>query len=205
MTTFHIVFRPRFESLPEIDDFVGNLIKRLDPEEYLIACEKGSSTGDETFNHYDVYVKLKKERRADKVRESILRDYDLDKQEMKNIKCYEIVSERINYQIGYAQKESIHIETNLSNDTLKTGREVYERSKSYYDEQKKPEEGKTWTVNDFGKEFRIYLQSLNHPLTISLAESEYIGFVRKNRDKVSLGTYHRLSKEKVCEYVSDFF
>lgn len=202
---YHIIFRPPLEDLPSLEDMLSSIKKTKDLVNYIIGCEKGLSNGDEKFNHYDIVLELKTDRRADTIRRALINNHKIPKEHCRNIKCYSVEEKRIFYQIGYAIKECIKYETSFNNNIIEQGIEEYKKIGTMKSENFKKD---SWNVDDVGREYRNWLKSTRDfsteaIITREMAEHYFEKFIRTNRDNIKLSVFNKINMEKTCIYVSD--
>lgn len=201
---YHIVFRPKLEELPNFEDFEQSIKDLKGLIDYVIGCEKGISKGEEEYNHYDVVLELDYSCRVDYIKAALCKKHSISKLSQKNIKVYSIDNNRILYQIGYATKECIKHTTTFDLLTIEKGQQEYKKIGPMKVE--KFSDAK-WSVDEVGIEFEKWLRKINdakdNGITVHIAETYYNEFIRANRKCISLSTYMRINKEKICTFVSD--
>jgi len=194
MSKFHIVFRPRLESIPEFNDFKIFISSYC--TSYIVSAEKGNSKGSEEYNHFDAVVFLKKEVRNDSFKRTLCKKFNITGIEAKNVVVNILDNDRIDYYIGYCMKEGIFSDTNFSVDQLEKGKNKYESCPKL-----EPKKVKFATVNEVAIEYNKWLWSFNEDVTESLANGYWNHFMGYFKKYMQFSTYQRINKEKLIEYV----
>lgn len=141
MTEYSITIRPHKTTFIEIEkkkiNFFPLFLKGV--EKHIISYEKGK---DDTYNHFQCYIKYEKERRQDKIKESILRNLfkigiELDPEEkLYGIKV-KLIKTNIEGVIGYTLKEGGKCITNLTNEEIEKYKKIYLDHKTTNENDKK--------------------------------------------------------------------
>lgn len=137
-----ITFRPRdYNAVAGIKDF-KKFIKTF-ADRWYIACERGKN-GIEP-NHLQCYVETSK--RADKVREKIIEQYQLE-DPMHAVRVRPLKADGRLYNLGYCQKESSGtFRTNIPETELKRGLEEWDEHHEEYERKKTKQKGKRMTFD----------------------------------------------------------
>lgn len=197
---FHIVLRPRLDLLPELAEVREFIERKLEPKNYIISQEKGNSTTNEVYNHYDIVIeivsKTDKAKDGSSLRRSIKRYWNWDTQTMYNVKVHEVKPPRdIKYQIGYALKEQINYLTTYTNDYLDECREFHKENPL--------EDGarKTWTFDQAIEIFNDYLLETwkGQKYNAEMVTKKFITWSRKQFQEKNLtaSTFQRIQPKRI--------
>lgn len=204
---FHIVIRPALALLPELAEVKEFIEKKLMPKNYIISQEKGNSSGDEVYNHYDCVVETQTEsskgRDAQSIRRSIKRWWNFDTKTMYNVFVSQVKPPRdIRYQIGYALKEGIHYETTYKNEYLT------ECTQYYLDNPESDGTAKKWSVDQIIEEFEIDLKAQMETNTIwnkEMVETIFNWWARSHfqQKKFTFTTFQKINVNKLCTLLAN--
>lgn len=201
MSWYHCVFRPQLELLPELDS-MENWFKSTCVE-YLISEEKGSSKGEEKFNHYDVVFSLKKEKREDSIKRALCNSMEIPKENRRNIKVYKMQEEKRLYYIGYCLKEQIAFRTNIDEKRLNEGKEEFKRIGIKVKENFKED---FWSLDDCAYHYIKFLDGLENDPTYYRQERMVSSrqffdlWLKENRARIKFSVYQKINEEKFTKY-----
>lgn len=189
----HCIIRPRVEHLPnreELRQWIEGKGKL-----FVISMEKGGSQGPEEWNHYDIWIELKRSCKPSNFKRSLATRFgkDWDEIELKNVKVYGVEDSRRSYQIGYALKEGNYV-TNLPEAELVTARTDYERLKV---DIAPPKRERWMTANEILLGFREEVRR-RQGNQYSILWEEYI---KKIKDDFMPMTYYKLNWERTLEWI----
>lgn len=202
---YHCVIRPPLEDLPTWDDTLQVIKDMKDLVWYCIGSEKGSSKGDETFNHYDMVLYINKNRRVDALKLTLCDQLKIAKDKRRNCKVFSIDDDRLDYQTGYCLKECLGSKTNMPNEMLDKGRACYERigplSKEKFSEDK-------WDIDMIAEKYEKFLREQNKDdkkFLIDEAEVErwWKKWKNANKKNIKFSVFQKINKDKLKEYISD--
>lgn len=199
-TTFHITLRPKNELKREVK--IQELLKYIKGccEEYIFAFETGKNSNE--INHLHIGIILESERRQDKLRESILKFCDFDKDTLKCKACKVNIHWDWEYLVGYLHKEAIPKYISFKDEKfIEDCIKKYNTGVGEYKGEHKKND--MWSYDKIVISFSAWICEL-YPKDPGYTEGLWMEFLRKNIKKILPSTHAKIRKEPLMEWVSAY-
>lgn len=211
-THYHIVISTR--ELKDINILQKYYVKHKSTDKYIISVESGK-TG---HKHIESFVTFSKPQRQDKVRERILKIYEInDKIERSNVKVViNKINDDVRYGYGYAWKEHpITYLSNLEKSYLDECLKYYLAEKDRVEQAlaKTKISSSRMTIDSIAESFYEFCVSTQKEDTVSLISNEvasnswempqmFLLYFKRTEQVIPFSLYQKINHHKLIDYIN---
>lgn len=193
----HLVLSPKdLLPLPPITEWLKGNAKN-----YILSLEHGTNG----HPHYDCYFELFKPKRSDSLKRSILRLYEIPKDEQKNVKiCQNNIDPNPYYGYGYSLKEGNVMLTTFDSFQHADFLEYYENACERVKEIQKDKRPKQFTLDDLAEECVTYISNYYENRQLKDEPTAWLitEYLKSIKQKLKFSVYQKINQEKLSEFIS---